>query len=210
MPTSARNGKSDKGQQTARNILEAAEQLLIDQGYHNFSLRKVTASAGLTIGNLQYYFPTKDSLISAMLDQTIQRYLTWSEEIRMQAGPDPEKQFVALVSQIIRDLNKRSTTMFFPELWALANHNDHATGFMDEMYDKYRQVLVEVMHEVNPELCDAQLQRLALYISCSIEGHTVFIGHEKPWIAETENIAIMASESFLWLIHSGKVPGYPE
>ena len=201
-----RAGKSGKGQQTVLNILEAAEQLLIDDGYHNFSLRKVSASAGLTIGNLQYYFPTKDSLIAAMLDNAVERYLDRFEEIRKGAGPDPEKQFIAVVSEVIRDLNQRSTTKFFPEVWALANHYDHAVDFMEAMYERYRQVLIEVIHDVNPALTDAQLHRLALFISSSIEGHTMFIGDGKPWQQETENIVVMAAASFLWLIRSGAVP----
>ncbi len=39
-----------KGQNTALAILLAAEKLLIDEGYHNFSLRKVAATAELTLG----------------------------------------------------------------------------------------------------------------------------------------------------------------
>jgi AcrR family transcriptional regulator len=199
-------GKSGKGQLTALSILLAAEKLLIDEGYHNFSLRKVAATAGLTLGNLQYYFPSKDSLIKAMLDNCIQRYLDRFEQIRAQVGADPEKQFRAIVSEIIRDLNSKSTTVFFPELWSLANHDDHAVDFMDAMYDRYRVVLIEVMQSINPQLSPAQLKRLAVFISSSVEGHTMLIGYKKPWTRETDNIIEMAAESLLWLIRSGKVP----
>lgn len=199
-------GRSGKGQLTALSILLAAEKLLVDAGYHNFSLRKVAASAGLTLGNLQYYFPSKDSLIKAMLDNCIQRYLDELEEIRAQVGEDPEMQFRAIISEIVRDLNKKSTTVFFPEVWSLANHDDHALAFLDAMYDRYRMVLIEVMSAINPELSPAQLKRLAVFVSASIEGHTMFIGYQKPWARETDSIVEMASESFLWLIRSGKVP----
>lgn len=199
-------GRSGKGQLTALSILLAAEKLLVDAGYHNFSLRKVAASAGLTLGNLQYYFPSKDSLIKAMLDNCIQRYLDELEEIRARVGEDPEMQFRAIISEIVRDLNKKSTTVFFPEVWSLANHDDHALAFLDAMYDRYRMVLIEVMSAINPELSPAQLKRLAVFVSASIEGHTMFIGYQKPWARETDSIVEMASESFLWLIRSGKVP----
>ena len=49
-----------KGEQRINLILEAAELLLIDSGYHNFSMRKVATKAGISVGNLQYYFPSKD------------------------------------------------------------------------------------------------------------------------------------------------------
>jgi AcrR family transcriptional regulator len=202
----ANRGRSGKGQHTALAIVLAAEKLVIDEGYHNFSLRKVAAKAELTLGNLQYYFPSKDSLLKTMLDNCIQRYLDRFERTRAEAGADPEAQFIALISVIIRDLNSKSTTVFFPEVWSLANHDDHATEFMDAMYDKYRQVLMEVIALLNPALSNAQRQRLALFISASLEGHTMFIGHRKPWKKETENISALASQSFLWLIRSGEIP----
>jgi AcrR family transcriptional regulator len=199
-------GRSGKGQHTALAILLAAEKLLVHEGYHNFSLRKVAANAGLTLGNLQYYFPTKDALIKAMLDNCIQRYLDMFEEIRSAAGADPEQQFKAMIEGIVRDLNSKTTTVFFPEVWSLANHDDHATEFMDAMYGRYRAVLIEVMSQINPNLSAAQLVRLAVFISSSLEGHTMFVGYQKPWIGETENIISMATQSFLWLIRSGQIP----
>jgi AcrR family transcriptional regulator len=199
-------GKSSKGQQTSLAILLAAKALLIDQGYHNFSLRKVANRAKLTLGNLQYYFPTKDSLIKAMLDHTIQRYLDMYKQIREEAGSDPEEQFTAVIAFNFKDLNTRYTTVFFPEVWSLANHEDHAAEFLDSMYGRYRTVLIDIMSLINPQLSATQLQRLAIFISASIEGHTIFVGNKKPWKKETENMTSLGIQSFLWLIHSATIP----
>lgn len=198
--------RSEKGKNSARGILLAAEELLIDEGYHNFSLRKVATRAEQTLGSLQYYFPTKDALVKAMLDNRIHRYLVMFEQIRSGAGADPVDQFEALVAGIVRDLNNKTTTVFFPEVWSMANHDEHATEVMDAMYGSYRDVLVDVIGLINPTLSHSQLTRLAIYISASLEGHTMFIGHRKPWKKETENIISMASQSFLWLIRSGEIP----
>jgi AcrR family transcriptional regulator len=186
--------------------LNAAETLLINQGYHNLSMRKIAAGAGLTLGNLQYYFPSKDALIKALLDNCIQRYLDWFEQIRADAGVDPEKQFESLVGEILRDLNTKNTTVFFPEVWSLANHDENATRSLDAMYERYRAVLIDVITLINPTLSPGQLKRLAVFISASMEGHTIFIGHGKPWKKETENIISMATQSFLWLIRCGTIP----
>jgi AcrR family transcriptional regulator len=200
------NSLSKKGQQTVNVILDAAEALLVESGYHSFSLRKVAATAGLTVGNLQYHFPSKDLLIEGMLNHCIQRYLEMFEGIRQQAGANPKEQFTALIKGIFKDLNSNNTTMFFPELWSLSNHDDNATESMDAMYEQYRRVLMDVITEINPALSKTQLQRLALFISASIEGHTIFIGKGKPWQKETLDIVYMATQSFLWLIEQGDVP----
>jgi len=159
---------------------------------------------GIRLGNLQYYFPTKDSLVESLLDRAIQAYVEDFEQLRQQGTP--REQFKAIVREVLTDLGTRETTLFFPELWSLSNHEDNITRLMDDMYAKYRRVLGEVIADLNPRLAPAQVQRLALFISCSMEGHTVFIGHQKPWRAETDNIIEMATQSFLWLIESGEIP----
>ncbi len=199
-------GRSGKGQHTSLAIALAAEKLLIEQGYHNFSMRKVAQTAGLTLGNLQYYFPNKDALIKAMLDNCIQRYLDRFEQTRAHAGEDPEAQFKAIITLVFKDLNRKTTTRFFPEVWSLSNHYGHAVKFMDEMYEKYRLILIEVMALINPRLSEHQLQQLALFISSSIEGHTMFVGYDKPWMSETDKMIDIAIQSFLWLIRCGRIP----
>lgn len=192
--------RSRKAQQTAKNILDSAEAVLIDEGYHNFSMRQVAARAGITLGNLQYHFPSKERLIAAMLDHCIGRYLEMFAAIRADAGDDPINQFRALIAGIMKDLNSRQTTLFFPELWSLANHDARATELMDNMYDQYRQVLMEVISAINPALSGDEISRLALFMSASMEGHTMFVGHQKPWARDIPALIELATESFLGLI----------
>ena len=197
-------GRYKKGKDSAEKILQAATDLLIDSGYHNFSLRKVADAVGIRLGNLQYYFPTKDSLVEALLDRTIQAYVEDFENLRQQGSP--REQFKAIIREVLTDLGTRETTLFFPELWSLSNHEENITRLMDDMYAKYRKVLCEVIADLNPDLSADQVKRLALFMSCSMEGHTVFIGHKKPWRKETDNIVEMATQSFLWLVENGEIP----
>lgn len=74
------------------------------------------------------------------------------------------------------------------------------------MYGRYRTVLIDIMSLINPRLSATQLQRLAIFISASIEGHTIFVGNKKPWKNETENMTSLGAQSFLWLIHSATIP----
>jgi AcrR family transcriptional regulator len=198
-------GTYAKGKLRAAGILDAAITLLIERGYHNLSMRKVADQAGVRLGNLQHYFPTRDELVKAMLDRMIEGYLDRFEKIRG-VGNDPEREFSAIVESVILDLNKRRTTVFFPELWSLSNHEPHVTQYMDQMYEKYRQVLGDAIARMNPALSPAQVRRLALFVSASIEGHTAFIGYRKPWRAETPHVIDMALQSFVWLIRSGRIP----
>jgi AcrR family transcriptional regulator len=192
--------RTAKAQATARTILEAAERVLVEDGYHRFSVRRVAAAAGVTVGNLQYHFPTRDRLIEAMLDACIGRYLDFFDSLREGAGDRPRAQFEALVRGVFRDLGTRQTTLFFPELWSLANHEPRATELMDAMYARYRAVLEDVIGAMQPRLDGTEVRRLALFVSASLEGHTVFVGHGKPWRGEIEALADLAITAFVPLI----------
>jgi AcrR family transcriptional regulator len=199
-------GTYAKGRLRAADILDAAIDVLTENGYHQFSLRRVAETAGVRLGTLQHYYPSKHALMQAMLDRMIEGYLERLERI-LAREQDPEDCFRALVEWMMRDLNKRRTTVFFPELWSLANHEPQVTRLMEQMYARYRRVLEQAIARLNPALDAVQVRRLALFVSASIEGHTMFIGHGKPWKRETTQLLDMALQSFLWLIREGEVQG---
>lgn len=204
MKAKTKGGGYQKGKDRRVQILDSARSLLIESGYHNFSLRKVAENSGIRVGNLQYYFPTKEDLVRALLDLVIAQYV--EEWIELRRHGSPEQQFLAIIEDVILDLNTKQTTVFFPEIWSLSNHEKNLTRAMDNMYETYRKVLAEVIGEMNPALSATQAHHLALFISASIEGHTMFIGHRKPWKKETQNVLTMAKQSFVWLIYNGNIP----
>jgi AcrR family transcriptional regulator len=50
-------------------ILDAAEQLVAEQGASNLTLDAVAQTAGISKGGLLYHFPSKDALLVGMLDR---------------------------------------------------------------------------------------------------------------------------------------------
>ena len=203
---SAVPGTYAKGRTRAADILDAAVRVLIEHGYHDFSLRGVAEEAGLRLGNLQHYFPSKDLLVRAMLDRVIEAYLDRFSRIQ-RSGLDPQQEFRAIVGMVFIDLNTRRTTVFFPELWSLANHDRQVAAHMERMYSRYRELLGTSIARLNPGLDAVQVERLALFVSASLEGHTMFVGYRKPWRGQTAELLDIALGAFLTLIRGGAVPG---
>lgn len=54
-------------------ILEAAECLMLQEGFHGVSVDRIIAAAGVSKGTFFYHFPTKDALPSAMLQRFLAR-----------------------------------------------------------------------------------------------------------------------------------------
>jgi AcrR family transcriptional regulator len=52
---------------TKQKILDAAEQLIAEQGYAGTSLRQIIASAGVNLASIHYHFGSKDDLLHELL-----------------------------------------------------------------------------------------------------------------------------------------------
>ena len=168
------------GQETVARILETARNLVIEAGMAGLSMRRVARELGISPGNLSYYYPSKASLIEDMLTEVIDEYMREFERIRHIDGATPEEQLRGVVGFVFDDLQSRSTTHFFPELWVLANRDPWAAEQMERIYGLYRSVLVEIIVLMRPDLPVTDCEDLALAISAGIEGHTVFVGHDRP------------------------------
>jgi AcrR family transcriptional regulator len=50
-------------------IIAAGRQVLLSYGYDAFSTNRIAAHAGISPGSLYQYFPNKDAIIDAVLEQ---------------------------------------------------------------------------------------------------------------------------------------------
>ena len=61
LETETRGGKRER-------LVEGARELIHEQGVHRTTLADVAARADVPLGNVYYYFKTKDELVAAVLD----------------------------------------------------------------------------------------------------------------------------------------------
>jgi len=196
----ARTATYEKGHVRVEAILDAAAEVLISQGYKKLTLRQIALQASMTVGNLTYYYRSKEALLKDLLEKILSTYLEEIDRIVKASGDSPEDRFVAAVEFLIDDLNTRRTTGFFPELWALANHDEYAAELMEHMYEQERRAISGLIQAINPGLDKQQTGSLALFVSCSIEGMTMFVGAGKKQEAAIQSMKKLASNSFLHLI----------
>lgn len=194
-----------KSNQTQQMILEAAGKVLIERGYSDFTMRKVSAAANISIGNLNYHYPTKTNLIEALLIHITDRIISGFDDVVEQAGDSPELRLRAILEYWIDDLQTVETTVFFPEIWALSNHHSFAQNSVRESYKHALLVLAPYVRDLNPSLSADEAETLAKFMCASMEGLTVFIGHEKMWQEDHVALKRTTIESFINLIKSGGI-----
>ena len=193
-----------KGRATAAAILEKARRIVIEHGMHALTLRRIAREMNMSPGNLNYYYASKSDLISDLLTSLIEPYLQEMERLREQQQGEPIEQLRAVLKFIFEDLENRETTYFFPELWALALRHDWAEQKMEWMYGTYRSVLTDIITELRPELEKRSIEDMALAISASIEGHTVFIGRDRSHQDRAPFVGALIIEQLVDLAVSGQ------
>jgi len=81
------NAKAD----TKRQILEIAENLLLDLGYNGFSYKDISSALGIRNASIHYHFPQKSDLGVAIIQRTRRRFERWTLSEEMQERNPPEK-----------------------------------------------------------------------------------------------------------------------
>lgn len=84
-----------RAQLTVASLLEAAAQLIESQGMDGFNTNAVAERAGVSIGSLYQYFPSKDALTLALLQREAERFhADASEALALPDGPAALRRLV--------------------------------------------------------------------------------------------------------------------
>jgi len=64
-----------RSQQTVAALLKATAHILVKEGYESASTNRIAAAAGVSIGSLYQYFPTKEALVAEVIDRHMQEMM---------------------------------------------------------------------------------------------------------------------------------------
>lgn len=162
-----------KGRDRVESILDAATSILIAEGYAGLSTRKVAACAGVRLGHLQYYFPTKQDVVRALLERYLERAGRSVAE-RIAAAATPQSRLDAVLDVILADQQSGDACRFFWELWALAARDPAVADAMQAFYRAYWRSVVVALLDVEPALGRPRAERRAALLIAMLEGLSLF------------------------------------
>jgi AcrR family transcriptional regulator len=120
-------------------LLDAAEQVMFEQGYAGVTSRSVGAAAGVPAPLVHYYFPTLDDLFIAMLQRGLER----SKERFLVAVRSPEPLRALWDLQL-----DRQSTSLTVELVALSNHRPVVRAALADMSRQFQQLQIDELADV--------------------------------------------------------------
>lgn len=124
-------------------IVHAAAESLLESGYAGTTVRAIAARAGVPVGNLQYYFPTKSELLVEAW-----RHLTEQSVAELRSAlnrlTDPMEMLetgMASIWDSLRQLGDVQLAAF--DLLVQAPRKEGLRAYLPELFAAYRNVIEE-------------------------------------------------------------------
>src|ERR1700744_4814615 len=86
-PEARRVPQRQRGRERVAALLEAAAACFVEKGYEAATMTEVAARAGAAIGSLYQFFPTKEVLAQALVEQYGQAFYAAIGKLAEQSAP---------------------------------------------------------------------------------------------------------------------------
>jgi AcrR family transcriptional regulator len=143
---------------------------MAERGYHATSLRQLANEAGITLGTLYHYFPSKEDLLSELFDDAMRPLLASLDGIVDRAEADPVRALREMIESFIQialeELGRAVVIIADNELRALSQDRlDGALSQRDE-YERAMLAVVDIGREKG--VFDVANSKLAVYAILAI------------------------------------------
>lgn len=135
---------------TKDKILKAASVILETKG-SDFSMRKVADEASISLGNLQYYFKTKNDLTNSLLSFYIDLYKTKIDSF-ISENPKRDKNTVSKALKfILEDLTSKNLENLDRVILTLHNTDEDRKKILENYYRQIYSLIYSVLRKIEPK-----------------------------------------------------------
>lgn len=207
-PRMSRRGSTyEPGRVTREAIVLAAQSVLLEFGHARFTIERVATKLGISPGNVNYYFPTKASLLETLIVFTLSEYRRRVRGAGERFNTGNKESLGDVLRWLMEDAISDHTNRLFRELWALALNDARIAKAMDAFYARsVRAHLRRLKDRTDVHGEPQRLEAIVLFMHLLSEGSTVLFGM-RPEARDTfERVREIAHEAFMTLLQSPKGP----
>lgn len=170
-----------KGHERAGAILAVAREILGTEGYGALSMRSVALRSGVSLSNVQHYYPSREVLLEALLNQAFDGYQAGIDERLAQRGDSSGMAvFQSIIDFFLDDLRDQISSGLFFEIAALANRHAYASEMFDNMLTRARRTLRNLMRDIAPHMTLRQCEIRGALIVSQMIGLMIFLSDTRP------------------------------
>ena len=131
------------------NIKKATAELLAEKGYASISTRDIAKRADTALGQLTYYYKTKDALILEVIDEIIDEFISEIEQIA-DTSDNKIEDLRKYLNNIIDDDYMKSRIII--DIISQSLYNNALSTKANEMINKMSNIFTKVIIEENIEI----------------------------------------------------------
>lgn len=177
-----------RSRNTVNALLEATARILIKEGYDKASTNRIAAVAGVSVGSLYQYFPSKEALVAALIDRHNQEVRSSIQgELSAPAGlplPRAVRQLVAAAIKAHRvdPQLHRVLAEQIPRVGKL----ETVAAFNQQYHHVFEAYLKEHQNEIHAD--DIKLAAFVCVTSIEALTHTAVLHHKMVSDRETQDL----------------------
>jgi AcrR family transcriptional regulator len=157
---------SNRGLARRDTLLATARALLVEEGFDQFVLRRVAAKAEMKLGNLQYYFATRDDLLEAVIRAEFDHDL---DALRLATTVESAEGLKTAARALVRNWTTGAGSIF-GTMSLLAYHHERFRELNREIYETFYRELGVLVRQVSPGLREAEIAARARLITSVLDG----------------------------------------
>ncbi|MCL4395797.1 MAG: TetR/AcrR family transcriptional regulator [Chloroflexi bacterium] len=174
--------RPDVSQERTRQILNAAMKVFARSGFQAASMDDIVTEAGLSKGALYWYFKSKDTIISGVLDYVFAGELAAVRRLERAEGTSEERlrRFARLTVGEAKSIMQFTPIAY--EFYSLAFRNKTAQKALRKYFRQYVDALVPVIEQgvASSEFHPVDARQAAITIAALVEGTLLL------WVFDSE------------------------
>lgn len=165
--SSSRNPQQKRSVQRKEDILDVAMFLFSSKGFYNTTTNEIAKTAKISIGNLYFYFPDKDTILIELLERYNQHFLSVYDDINTAENvqlyqSDKKKWLYNLIDNLI--VLHESTKNFSRELNVLYYARPEVAALVDAQSEKVRLATLDGLVQHKEDLQSEDMEALSVVI----------------------------------------------
>lgn len=184
--------RRSKGKEREELVVAAAAQAIAERGLAHVRMSDVADIAGMSVGHVSYYFPTKIELLLRAITANEERH--WAGvEARISRIRDPWKRLDTLLGTASAAGPRDPGWVLWLQLWLEAALDDDVARGHHELDARWRRILADVIRYGVDQgaFTSRDPERDALVISSIVDGLSIQVTLGSPVTSRPKMLALL-------------------
>jgi AcrR family transcriptional regulator len=162
---------------TVDALVEATARILVKEGFDKASTNRIAAKAGVSVGSLYQYFPSKESLVAAVMERHQKELMLIARGALAEVATLPMEQGVRRLVKMAIDAHRVDPKLHrvLAEQIPRTGKLEHIEAFNRENYTLFRTYLES--HKAEISAVDVDLAAFVCVTSIEALTHTAVLHH---------------------------------